>query len=34
MNPVGGLMIVLGILLIIIGVKGSYHNITKSLKKL
>jgi len=34
MNPVGGLMIVLGILLIIIGVKGSYKNITKSLKKL
>ncbi len=34
MNPVGGLMIVLGILLIIVGVKGSYPNITKSLKKL
>lgn len=34
MNPIGGLMIVLGILLIITGVKGSYPNLKKSIKKL
>lgn len=34
MNPVGGLMVVLGVLLIIVGVKGSYANLTASLKKL
>jgi hypothetical protein len=34
MNPVGGLMIVLGVLLIIVGWKGSYKNLTAEFKKL
>lgn len=34
MNPVGGLMIVLGVLLIIIGAKGSYKNVLAEFKKL
>lgn len=34
MNPSGILLIVLGILMIIIAVKGTYENLTKSLKTL
>lgn len=34
MNPVGGLLIVLGVLIIILGVKGTYGNIKQSLHKL
>jgi hypothetical protein len=34
MNPVGALLVVLGILIIIIGVKGSYKNVAAEFKKL
>jgi len=34
MNPLAALFIILGILIIIVGIKGSYKNITKSLKAL
>jgi len=34
MNPLAFLILVLGALLIIAGIKGSYHNIGAALKKL
>jgi hypothetical protein len=34
MNPLAALFIILGILLVIVGVKGSYKNVLSSLKKL
>ena len=34
MNPLGALFIILGVLLIIVGFTGSYHNVLQSLKKL
>jgi hypothetical protein len=33
-NPLAALFIVLGVLLIIVGFNGSYHNVLESLKKL
>lgn len=34
MNPLGGLFILLGILIIIMAVKGTYKNIGQSLRKI
>jgi hypothetical protein len=34
MNPVAALFVLLGILIIIVGIKGSYKNVLASLKKL
>jgi hypothetical protein len=34
MNPLGGLIIVLGVLLIIVGIKGSQKNLSQAIKGL
>lgn len=34
MNPIAAIIIVLGVLLIIVGVKGSYKNVGQEFKKL
>jgi hypothetical protein len=34
MSPLAALFVILGILIIIVGVKGSYKNVLTSLKKL